>query len=98
MVSDLLLAIREVDEVIHLEEKNCRSRDFASGGARCHVISDPGRKDMVYRTWAPMPFRLQKVDQASVESSRNLTIWDSCIILEPKFSSMPLHNGRKILR
>jgi hypothetical protein len=34
MVSDLLLAIREVDEVIHLQEEICGLRDFASGGAR----------------------------------------------------------------
>lgn len=38
MVSDLLLAIREVDEVNSFAGRNCGLRDFASGGVRCHVI------------------------------------------------------------
>jgi len=36
IVSDLLLAIREVDEVI--VRKSNSLRDFGSGGARCHVM------------------------------------------------------------
>jgi len=38
MVSDLLPAIREVDEAIHPQGRNCGCGDFAIGGVDAHVI------------------------------------------------------------
>jgi hypothetical protein len=38
-----LLAIQEVDEVIHVQEEIVVLPDFASGGAQCHVIRPASR-------------------------------------------------------
>ena len=78
MVSDLSLAIREVDEVIHLQEEIWHAGLCEVVGLECDpILAEKTTVQLGFNAFRI--FRLKRCTKLRSQRSRNLTIWVSYI-------------------